>query len=153
MTGRCVHTFGDKNKQTQRKYEILKNIQMTVELYKRADNLNQTGARSVPALKQKSNPIEDLQTSMLQQFQHLSGQLKAEIRHGIDAKQGKTSEDVATTQPKYRTLDAFHREEPNQKYTRDSKGALVTSETRGDHVPELRTLTKPTIENGDIRKM
>ena len=126
---------------------------MTLELYKRADNLNQTGARSVPALKQRSSPTEDLQTTMLQQFQHLSGQLKAEIRRGIDARLGKKSEDAATTQPKYRTFDAVHREEPNQKYTRDSKEALITSETRGDHVPELRTLTKPTIENGDIRKM
>ena len=125
---------------------------MRVELLERANNLNQSGAMSTSTLRQEINPLGNLQATVQQQFQDLANQLKAEIRDGMEVTRYETERNVTKPKSKYRTLDTFHEEEPYQRYTRDSKGALVTSETRGEHVPGINTLAKPTMENGNVRE-
>ena len=103
-------------------------------------------------LRQEINPLGNLQATMQQQFQDLAYQLKAEIRDGMEVTRHERERDVPRPKNKYRTLDTFHEEDPYQRYTRDSKGALVTSETRGEHVPGVNTLAKPTMENWNVRE-
>ena len=141
----------------------------SLELLDRANELNADNARNLSNLSihgqqasiGNSNPAQNWQANMEQNMREFFCQQKSELmdefeirRKELDALNKRSAVTSASvTKPVYQTLDKFHSEDPFKKYTRDSRGVLVTAETRGENIPEIHTLGNPSAEHDLYRLM
>lgn len=128
----------------------------------RANNLNQSGAKELSQMyHQHPDALVNLPNNVRTEMHDLMHQVRSEFKDSIDIQKREFNDMVRSTnvpqstntKPVYQTLDRFYKDEPFQTYTRDSRGVLVTAETRGQHVDAYENLIRPTKDYDLYRNM